>query len=86
MPLAVIAWYLFAGGSVGWPWDQPTVPGVVCSRWAADDRQTGRLMVALYGELLRGRPAAEALRAANLRLLADGLPPLSRAPFVLQGG
>jgi CHAT domain-containing protein len=38
-----------------------------------------------YAGLREGRPAAEALRQAQLRLLRQGRAPLYWAPFVLLG-
>ena len=58
---------------------------MVCSLWSVDDAQTGRLMAHLYEGLVAGDSAAEALRGAKLKLIADGLPPFYWAPFVLQG-
>jgi CHAT domain-containing protein len=59
--------------------------GVVCSLWAVDDAQTARLMTALYRGLKDGRPAADALRDAQLALLREGQAPLYWAPFILIG-
>jgi CHAT domain-containing protein len=60
--------------------------GVVCSLWAVDDRDTAALMTEVYEQVGRGLPAAEALRAAKLRLIRDGKRPYDWAPFVLVGG
>ncbi len=59
--------------------------GVVCSLWRVDDAASADLMVDLYGGLKAGKPAAEALRAAKLRMIEAGEPPLHWAPFVLIG-
>jgi CHAT domain-containing protein len=59
--------------------------GVVCSLWQVDDRQTARLMAAMYRELNKGRPAADALRAAQRELIDRRVAPLYWAPFVLIG-
>ena len=42
-------------------------------------------MADIYAGLKAGRPAPEALRAAQLTRIADGQPPLSWAPFILIG-
>jgi CHAT domain-containing protein len=59
--------------------------GVVCSLWGVDDRETARLMTGLYGGLTKGRPAADALRDAQLRMVRQGKAPLYWAPFLLVG-
>jgi tetratricopeptide (TPR) repeat protein len=59
--------------------------GVLCSLWRVDDEATADLMVAVYAGLKAGRPAPEALRAAQLERLAGGDPPRAWAPFILIG-
>ncbi len=59
--------------------------GVLCSLWAVDDASTADLMADVYAGLKAGRPAAEALRSAQLRMIEAGEPPLHWAPFVLIG-
>ncbi len=59
--------------------------GVVASLWKVDDAATAKLMAALYDGLASGHPAADALRTAKLRLLADGHPPAHWAAFVYLG-
>jgi CHAT domain-containing protein len=58
---------------------------VVCSLWKVADRETSELMADLYTGLKDGRPAADALRAAQLKRIAAGEPPVHWAPFVLIG-
>jgi CHAT domain-containing protein/tetratricopeptide (TPR) repeat protein len=59
--------------------------GVVCSLWSVDDERTAELMADLYRGLKGGWPTAEALRAAQLRMIAQGRAPFYWAPFVLMG-
>lgn len=63
-------------------------PRVVVSLWNVNDRATATLMTHFYEGVLRGgRPPAEALRAAQIRMLADrefGAPGYWAA-FVLDG-
>jgi tetratricopeptide (TPR) repeat protein len=59
--------------------------GVLCSLWRVDDAATAELMVDVYAGLKEQKPAAEALRAVQLRMIADGQPPLDWAPFILIG-
>jgi CHAT domain-containing protein/Tfp pilus assembly protein PilF len=59
--------------------------GVACSLWLVNDATTAELMADFYDALKAGTPAAEALRRAKLRAIADGEPPLNWAPFVLIG-
>ena len=42
-------------------------------------------MVDFYGHLQKGRPAAEALREAQLAMIRAGKAPLYWAPFILIG-
>jgi CHAT domain-containing protein len=58
---------------------------VLCSLWKVEDRGTAEQMTALYDGLKAGKPPAEALRAAQLKMIAEGEPPLHWAPFVLIG-
>lgn len=59
--------------------------GVVCSLWSVDDRETSNLMVDFYRHLQKGRPAAEALREAQLAMMRTGRAPLYWAPFIVIG-
>jgi CHAT domain-containing protein len=59
--------------------------GVVCSLWQVGDAPTADLMAEFYAGLKAGTPAAEALRAAQLKMIESGEPPLHWAPFVLIG-
>ena len=42
-------------------------------------------MTDLYQGIEEGRSPAQALRKAQLRMIADGEPPLNWAPFILIG-
>ncbi len=46
-------------------------PSIVASRWDVPDQPAARLLSAFYAEWLRGRSPIDALRTAQLRLLAD---------------
>jgi CHAT domain-containing protein/Tfp pilus assembly protein PilF len=59
--------------------------GVLCSLWRVDDEATAGLMTDIYAGLKAQKPAADALREAQLRMIADGQPPLYWAPFILIG-
>lgn len=59
--------------------------GVVASLWSVSDQSTYRLMEHFY-DLLRSRPAAEALRQAQIRLRKEYPSPFYWAPFYLTGG
>lgn len=59
--------------------------GVVSSLWNVSDQSTFRLMEHFY-DLLRSRPAAEALREAQIRLMKEYPSPYHWAPFYLTGG
>jgi CHAT domain-containing protein len=59
--------------------------GVVCSLWSVDDKETAGFMVAMYGRLKDGRPAADALRDTRLDMIRAGKAPLYWAPFILIG-
>jgi CHAT domain-containing protein len=64
------------------------VHSVIGSLWTVDDKATSRLMQAFYRNLLVDhKRAAEALRAAQLKLLADPQTssPSAWAPFVIAG-
>jgi tetratricopeptide (TPR) repeat protein len=58
---------------------------VLCSLWRVDDEATVGLMTDIYAGLKAQKPAADALREAQLRMIADGQPPLYWAPFILIG-
>ena len=59
--------------------------GVLCSLWAVDDASTADLMADVYAGLKSGKSSPEALRAAQLKMIEAGEPPLHWAPFVLIG-
>jgi CHAT domain-containing protein len=64
------------------------VHSVIGSLWSVDDRATSRLMESFYRKLLVDhRRTDEALRAAQLNMLADPQTssPTAWAPFVLEG-
>jgi CHAT domain-containing protein/tetratricopeptide (TPR) repeat protein len=58
---------------------------VLCSLWRVSDRQACDLMVDIYATLGAGRPPADALRAAQIKMIESGEPPLFWAPFILIG-
>jgi CHAT domain-containing protein len=60
---------------------------VVASLWAVEDKSTSRLMQGLYANLSAGQSKAEALRQAQLALLADPATahPFYWAPFIAIG-
>jgi CHAT domain-containing protein len=58
---------------------------IVGGLWQVDDESTMRFMSTFYQYLLNGEETAEALRHAQLTLLADGAPPYHWAPFTLYG-
>ena len=72
-----MSWALMAAGC----------PTSVVSQWKVASRSTAELMVAFHRELVRGRPAAEALRRAQigLRRQAQYRHPFYWAPFVVIG-
>jgi CHAT domain-containing protein/Tfp pilus assembly protein PilF len=47
------------------------IPNIVFSLWKVTDKYTSRLMIQFYIDLLSGRPYAEALRNAKLKLIDD---------------
>jgi len=59
--------------------------GVVCSLWSVDDEKTAQLMADFYQGLKEGQASSDALRAAQLRMIAKGRAPFFWAPFVLIG-
>jgi tetratricopeptide (TPR) repeat protein len=59
--------------------------GVLCSLWRVDDEATAGLMTDIYAGLKEKKPAADALRDAQLKMITDGQPPLYWAPFILIG-
>ena len=46
-------------------------PSIIASRWDVPDQPAARLLASFYSEWLTGRSRVEALRGAQLRLLAD---------------
>jgi CHAT domain-containing protein len=59
--------------------------GVLSSLWSVDDAETSRFMTDLYGQLKDGKATADAVRAAKLKMIAEGKPPVFWAPFILIG-
>lgn len=62
---------------------------VIGALWDVSDESTPQLMSIMYGELVKGTPPDEALRAAKLALLHSGAPfhkPYYWAPFQLYTG
>ena len=60
-------------------------PTVMMSLWTIDDEATTELMGEFYGELLRTKSPATALRAAQIKLLKQRPHPFFWSPFVLVG-
>jgi CHAT domain-containing protein len=58
---------------------------LVQSLWRVEDGSTARLMERFYRNLRQGQLKGASLRAAQLSLLAEGLPPYFWAPFQLVG-
>jgi CHAT domain-containing protein len=58
---------------------------VVATSWRVGDRSAVRLVRAFYSALAQGRPVADALRAAKLSAMRDGLPPRTWAAFQVVG-
>ena len=64
------------------------VPQLVVSLWKVEDRSSAELMKRFYHQLLeKGRPPAEALRQAQLSMLAEPewSAPRNWAGFIFQG-
>jgi CHAT domain-containing protein len=59
--------------------------GVVASLWSVSDRSTFKLMQSFYA-LVGSRPAAEALREAQIQILKEHPMPFHWAAFYLTGG
>ena len=75
-------------GLVGltWAFLQAGARNVVAGLWDVDDESTSKLMSRMYGDLTRGVPPEDALRAAQLSLLHSGYPtqkPYYWGPFQL---
>lgn len=60
-------------------------PAVMMSLWTIDDEATTELMSSFYRELVRTKSCAEALRAAQIKLLNERPHPFFWSPFVLVG-
>jgi CHAT domain-containing protein len=78
-------------GLVGltWAFLQAGARRVIAGLWDVNDESTSILMARLYGDLARGVPAEDALRAAKLSLLQAGYPyrkPYYWGPFQLYTG
>ena len=56
---------------LSWAFSVAGCPTTVVSQWKVDSRSTSKLMLAFHGALADGRAAADALRAAALRVKAD---------------
>ena len=56
--------------------------GVLSSLWSVDDAETSRFMVDVYQGLQDGKSTAEAVRAAKLKMIREGKPPVFWAPFI----
>jgi len=63
-------------GLVGltWAFLQAGARNVIAGLWDVDDESTSRLMARMYGDLARGAPPEDALRAAQLSLLHGAYP------------
>jgi CHAT domain-containing protein len=55
------------------------------SLWSVDDAETARFMTDLYGQLKESKPAADAVRAAKLKMIGESKPPVFWAPFIFIG-
>lgn len=68
-------------GLVGltWAFLQAGARNVIAGLWDVDDESTARLMSLMYGDLTRGVPPEDALRAAQLSLLHGSYP--SKKPY-----
>jgi CHAT domain-containing protein len=64
---------------------QSGAQSLVLSLWDVDDDSTQQFMVEFYTELQRGRPKAEALQTASLRVRERWPHPYHWAPFLLIG-
>jgi CHAT domain-containing protein len=63
-------WYQGEGiVGLGWAFLRAGAHHVVASLWAVDDASTPQLMDDFYRELSKGKPVAEALRVAKLKML-----------------
>jgi CHAT domain-containing protein len=58
---------------------------LIMSLWKVPDQQTQELMEELYRHIIDGRPRAEALRAAQLKIRAKYPDPRDWGAFVCQG-
>ena len=66
-------WYQGEGiVGLGWAFLRAGAHQVVASLWTVDDASTPQLMDDFYGELSKGKSAAEALRTAKLKMLHSG--------------
>ncbi len=74
--MALTRGFLFAGAS-----------NIIFSLWKIPDKQTSRLMIDFYREMLSGKSYSESLRAAKLKLIKDpaNSRPRSWAGFVMVG-
>jgi len=61
-------------------------PAVISTLWLSDDKAAAHFMELFYRQLDRKESFADALRAAQVRLLREGQPPYVWAAFVLTGG
>ncbi|MDP2839040.1 MAG: CHAT domain-containing protein, partial [Syntrophales bacterium] len=61
-------------------------PAVISTLWLSDDKAAAHFMELFYRQLDRKESFADALRAAQVRLLREGQSPYVWAAFVLTGG
>lgn len=73
-----------ADGPLGlaWPFLTNGASSVVATLWQIDDKEAAELVLSLHGHLSRGGTAEEALRAAQVELIAAGKPPHVWAPWL----
>lgn len=72
---------------LSWAFAVAGCPTTVVSQWKVDSRSTSKLMIDFHGGLAQGRSAAEALRAAALKVKADRryAHPFYWAGFIVMG-
>lgn len=72
---------------LSWAFAVAGCPTTVVSQWKVDSRSTSKLMIDFHGGLARGRSAADALRAAALKVKADRryAHPFYWAGFIVMG-
>jgi CHAT domain-containing protein len=60
-------------------------PSVVSTLWFVDDRASARLLDLFYRQMERKKTLSDSLRAAQLQMIREGVPPYVWAAFVLTG-